>query len=64
MRCQLCPIRMHNQNKPGNSHVGFFVLSNSSGDGHHIHICHIDIYQGTNECDIDIAKGEVDSPAT
>ena len=61
-RHRLNPVRMYNGSKPQKFRVDFFICSVTEQD--HYIILHIDIYQGKNSCNIDIAPEAQCLPTT
>ena len=51
MRSRYCPVRMYNKDKPDKFRVDFFILADSK----YYFIFHLDVYQGRNKANIDIA---------
>ena len=51
MRSRYCPVRMYNKDKPDKFRVDFFILADSK----YYFIFHLDVYQGKNKANIDIA---------
>ena len=61
-RHRLNPVRMYNGSKPQKFRVDFFICSVTERD--YYIILHIDIYQGKNSCNIDIAPEAQCLPTT
>ena len=60
MRSRYCPVRMYNKDKPDKFRVDFFILADSK----HYFIFHLDVYQGKNKANIDIAPMVATLPTT
>ena len=54
-RSRMNPVRQYNKDKPDKFRVEFFILSNNTPGKYFIY--HLDVYQGKNSENINIAKG-------